>query len=139
MEDCILHRNLVLHGEYEILVSRHIAVVKILGGNPSVCLLDLLGVCDCQRIIQGTDLHHDCHLPALVEILERINRGSEPAVFGLERISKEVRTGELDWGHGFPAYTFPNQLTDMGKFWQPVANGPIHIVYGGLAAKIMKN
>ena len=51
----------------------------------------------------------------------------------------KFRACELDWGHGFPAYAFPNQLTDMVKFWQPVANGPIHIVYGGLAAKIMKN
>ena len=51
----------------------------------------------------------------------------------------KFRACELDWGHGFPAYAFPNQLTDMVKFWQPVANGPIHIVYEGLAAKIMKN
>ena len=51
----------------------------------------------------------------------------------------KFRACELDWGHGFPAYVFPNELTDMVKLWQPVANGPIHIIYGGLAAKIMKN
>lgn len=43
----------------------------------------------------------------------------------------------LDWGHGLPRYAFPNDLVDMVKFWQPVAEGPVQIIYGGLAAKIM--
>lgn len=50
----------------------------------------------------------------------------------------KFRACELDFGQGLPAYAFPNQLTDMVKFWQPVANGPVHIIYGGLAANIMK-
>lgn len=44
---------------------------------------------------------------------------------------------ELDWGTGKPEYVFPNELTDMIKFWQPVSGGPVQIIFGGLAAKIM--
>ena len=51
----------------------------------------------------------------------------------------KFRACELDFGCGLPAYAFPNQLTDMVKSWQPMANAPVHIVYGGLAAEIMNN
>lgn len=43
----------------------------------------------------------------------------------------------LDWGCGLPEYVFPNELTDMVKFWQPVSDGPIQIIFGGLAGRIM--
>lgn len=51
----------------------------------------------------------------------------------------KFRACELDFGCGLPAYAFPNQLTDMVKFWQPMANAPVHIIFGGLAAKIINN
>jgi len=50
----------------------------------------------------------------------------------------KFRACELDWGHGMPRWCYPNTLTDMVKFWQPVAGGPVQIIYGGQAAKIMK-
>lgn len=50
----------------------------------------------------------------------------------------KFRACELDWGTGKPARVFPNELTDMVKFWQPVSGGPVEIIFGGLAAKIMR-
>lgn len=50
----------------------------------------------------------------------------------------KFRACELDWGIGMPRWCYPNTLTDMVKFWQPVAGGPVQIIYGGQAAKIMK-
>ena len=49
----------------------------------------------------------------------------------------KFRACELDWGQGLPLYAYPNELTDMVKLWQPVAGGPVQIIYGGLAAKRM--
>ena len=48
----------------------------------------------------------------------------------------KFRSCELDWGTGFPAYAFPNDLTDMIKFWQPTAGGPVQIIFAGAAASI---
>ncbi|MGI5848339.1 MAG: acyltransferase [Candidatus Cryptobacteroides sp.] len=50
----------------------------------------------------------------------------------------KFRACEIDWGFGLPVYAFPNDLSDMVKFWQPVAGGPIQIIYSGLAAKTVK-
>lgn len=50
----------------------------------------------------------------------------------------KFRPCELEWGHGLPEYAFPNELTDMVKFWQPVTSGPVRIIFGGLASKIME-
>lgn len=50
----------------------------------------------------------------------------------------KFRANELDWGLGLPSYTFANELTDMVKFWQPAAGGPVQIIFGGYAAKLMK-
>lgn len=49
----------------------------------------------------------------------------------------KFRACELDWGTGLPAYAFANELTDMVKFWQPVAGGPVQVIFGGIAGKIM--
>jgi len=50
----------------------------------------------------------------------------------------KFRANEIDWGKGLPTYTFTNELSDMVKFWQPVAGGPVQIIFGGYAAKLMK-
>lgn len=50
----------------------------------------------------------------------------------------KFRACELDWGTGLPAYAFPNELIDMVKFWQPVSAGPVQLIFGGLASKIME-
>lgn len=50
----------------------------------------------------------------------------------------KFRANEIDWGTGLPAYTFANELSDMVKFWQAVAGGPVQIIFGGYAAKLMK-
>lgn len=49
----------------------------------------------------------------------------------------KFRACELDWGLGKPCYTFPNELTDMVKFWQAEPDGPVQIIFGGLAGKII--
>lgn len=45
---------------------------------------------------------------------------------------------ELDWGTGKPVYVFPNDLPDMVKFWQPATDFPVQVIFGGMAAKAMK-
>lgn len=50
----------------------------------------------------------------------------------------KFRVCELDWGTGLPRYAYPNDLMDMIKFWQPVAGGPVQIIFGSLAGKLMK-
>ena len=50
----------------------------------------------------------------------------------------KFRACELDFGTGKPLYAFPNQLSDNVKFWQPVADGPVQIIYWGFLAKLMQ-
>jgi len=50
----------------------------------------------------------------------------------------KFRACELDFGRGIPEKVLPNELTDMVKVWQPTAGGPIQLIFGGLAAKIMQ-
>lgn len=49
----------------------------------------------------------------------------------------KFRACELDFGSGLPLYAFPNDLTDMVKFWQPVKGGPVQIIFWGNVAKLM--
>lgn len=49
----------------------------------------------------------------------------------------KFRPGELDFGTGMALKAFQAELPDMVKFWQPVAGGPVQILYRGFAAKIM--
>ena len=49
----------------------------------------------------------------------------------------KFRANVLDWGLGIPLYSFTNELPDMVKLWQPVAGGPVQIIFGGYAAKMM--
>lgn len=50
----------------------------------------------------------------------------------------KFRANEIDWGLGMPMYTFTNELPDMIKYWQPVSGGPVQIIFGGYAARLMK-
>jgi len=50
----------------------------------------------------------------------------------------KFRASEIEWGDGLPVYTFPNELPDMVKFWQAVSGGPVQIIFGGYAARLMK-
>lgn len=50
----------------------------------------------------------------------------------------KFRACELDFGYGKPLYTFPNQLSDTIKFWQPISNGPIQIIYWGFMSKLLR-
>ena len=50
----------------------------------------------------------------------------------------KFRPAEMDWGKGQALYSFPNELADMVKLWQPAPGGPVQIIYGGLAAAIME-
>ena len=49
----------------------------------------------------------------------------------------KFRACELDFGTGKPLYAFPNTLSDTIKFWQPIAGGPVQIIYWGFMAKLM--
>lgn len=50
----------------------------------------------------------------------------------------KFRACELDFGSGKPLYAYPNSLKDNVKFWQPVADGPVQIIYWGYMAKLMR-
>jgi len=50
----------------------------------------------------------------------------------------KFKANEIEWGGGLPEYVFTNELPDMVKFWQPVAGGPVQIVFGGYAKKLME-
>ncbi len=48
-----------------------------------------------------------------------------------------IRLTEID-GTGLPLRAQQAMLPDMIKFWQPKADGPVQIIYGGWASKIMR-
>ncbi|HCZ22529.1 MAG TPA: hypothetical protein DHU72_03545 [Rikenellaceae bacterium] len=50
----------------------------------------------------------------------------------------KFRACEIDFGNGYPLYAYPNRLSDMVKLWQPVSGGPVQIIYGGFAARLMR-
>lgn len=50
----------------------------------------------------------------------------------------QFRACELDFGQGLPLYTFPSELPDTVKFWQPVSGGPVQILYSGYPARMLK-
>lgn len=50
----------------------------------------------------------------------------------------KFRPAELDWGLGPAVYAFPNGLSDMVKFWQPVPGGSVQIIFSGITAKILQ-
>lgn len=60
--------------------------------------------------------------------------GVSPGYFYVNNQLK-FRACELDFGTGLPLYAFPNQLPDAIKFWQPVAGGPVQIIFDGLITK----
>ena len=45
---------------------------------------------------------------------------------------------EVNFGTGMPLKAQQAMLPDMIKFWQPEAGGPVQVIYGGYAAKIMR-
>lgn len=62
--------------------------------------------------------------------------GSQPKSLYINNQLK-FRACELDFGYGRPLYAFPNQLSDAVKFWQPVSDQTIHIIYSGFMARLM--
>ena len=50
----------------------------------------------------------------------------------------KMKACEVDFGTGMPLRAQQAMLPDMIKFWQPKAGGPVQIIYGGYAAKIMR-
>ena len=61
----------------------------------------------------------------------------DPGLFYVNNQLK-FRACELDFGTGRPLKAQQAMLPDMIKFWQPKAGGPVQIIYGGYAAKIMR-
>ncbi len=49
----------------------------------------------------------------------------------------KMKACEVNFGTGLPLKVQQAMLPDMIKFWQPKAGGPVQIIYGGYAAKIM--
>ncbi|MCQ2183535.1 MAG: hypothetical protein MJY89_09095 [Bacteroidales bacterium] len=62
----------------------------------------------------------------------------DPGLFYVNNQLK-FKACELDFGTGLPLKAQQAMLPDMIKFWQPKAGGPVQIIYGGYAAKIMSN
>ena len=50
----------------------------------------------------------------------------------------KLKACEINFGTGMPLRAQQAMLPDMIKFWQPKAGGPVQIIYGGYAAKIMR-
>lgn len=50
----------------------------------------------------------------------------------------KLKACEVNFGTGMPLRAQQAMLPDMIKFWQPKAEGPVQIIYGGYAAKIMR-
>ena len=50
----------------------------------------------------------------------------------------KLKACEVSFGTGLPLRAQQAMLPDMIKFWQPMAGGPVQIIYGGYAAKIMR-
>ena len=50
----------------------------------------------------------------------------------------KMKACEVNFGTGLPLRAQQAMLPDMIKFWQPKAGGPVQIIYGGYAAKIMR-
>lgn len=56
----------------------------------------------------------------------------------LEVADLRSRACEVNFGTGMPLKAQQAMLPDMIKSWQPKADGPVQIIYGGYAAKIMR-
>ena len=50
----------------------------------------------------------------------------------------KLKACEVSFGTGLPLGAQQAMLPDMIKFWQPMAGGPVQVIYGGYAAKIMR-
>ena len=61
----------------------------------------------------------------------------DPELFYVNNQLK-MKACEVDFGTGLPLKAQQAMLPDMIKFWQPKAGGPVQIIYGGYAAKIMR-
>ena len=61
----------------------------------------------------------------------------DPKLFYVNNQLK-MRACEVNFGTGQPLRAQQAMLPDMIKFWQPKAGGPVQIIYGGYAAKIMR-
>ena len=61
----------------------------------------------------------------------------DPKLFYVNNQLK-MRACEVNFGTGMPLRAQQAMLPDMIKFWQPKAGGPVQIIYGGYAAKIMR-
>lgn len=61
----------------------------------------------------------------------------EPNLFYVNNQLK-LKACELDFGTGKPLKAQQAMLPDMIKFWQEEPGGPVQIIYGGFASKIMR-
>ena len=61
----------------------------------------------------------------------------DPKLFYVNNQLK-MRACEVNFGTGMPLRAQQAMLPDMIKFWQQEAGGPVQIIYGGYAAKIMR-
>ena len=61
----------------------------------------------------------------------------DPELFYINNQLK-LKACEVNFGTGLPLRAQQAMLPDMIKFWQPKAGGPVQIIYGGYASKIMK-
>lgn len=61
---------------------------------------------------------------------------ADPDLFYVNNQLK-LRACEVNFGTGLPLRAQQAMLPDMIKFWQPVPKGPVQIIYGGYASKIM--
>ena len=60
----------------------------------------------------------------------------DPKLFYVNNQLK-MKACEVNFGTGLPLRAQQAMLPDMIKFWQSLAGGPVQVIYGGYAAKIM--
>ena len=114
---------------------------------------------DFSRNVIASDIHKAsvgalCDKPALSEIVQLTVSSSgyslpyfffdasdmnsrDPKLFYVNNQLK-FKACEYDFGTGMPLRAQQAMLPDMIKFWQAEPGGPIQIIYGGFASKIMR-
>ena len=97
-EESILHSNLVLDLEHELLALL-IELEHLLRLDLRITLLESLSVSYSNRVILRTDLHNHLHLTLVVEHLEGINGRCISAIYILEshlKVTNVLKTLDSD-------------------------------------------
>ena len=97
---------------------------------------DMLSIKDISEHVQLSVSSSRYGLPYFLFDASDMN-SPDPDLFYVNNQLK-LKACEVSFGTGLPMRAQQAMLPDMIKFWQPMASGPVQIIYGGYAAKIMR-